>query len=372
MKKILIVFGTRPEAIKLAPVCIALRQNAFAEIYICNTGQQREMAEKTLSFFGLKSDFNFNVMQHNQTLLALQARLLEKFSQLLSEYIFDAIIVQGDTMSAFCGAMSGFNNQIPVFHVEAGLRSFSLSEPFPEEGLRQMLSRIASLHFVPTEAAEKNLKKENIVPAAICVTGNTVIDALFSLTAENFAMVENDLLKIGISPDKNKVLITVHRRENHGKRLEDILRAIQKIAEHFPSYQFILPVHPNPAVKERVEMKLAHCSNILLLPPLDYPHLCYLMKESVLILTDSGGIQEEAPVFGTPLIILREKTERSEGVENGCAVLVGSDPEKIFTVTCSYLQQQHTKHTFRNLYGDGKASKRIVKRIISYFSEKQT
>lgn len=369
MKKILVVFGTRPEAIKLAPVCIALRKNMQFETYICNTGQQRNLAEKTLSFFALKSDFNFDVMQDNQSLDALQARLLEKFSDLLSKYRFDAFIVQGDTMSAFCGALSGFNNKIPVFHIEAGLRSCSLSEPFPEEGLRQMLSRIASLHFASTEVAKMNLIRENIAEQMISVTGNTVIDALCSFTPERNSEAEKDLQKSGVNLEKKKVLITVHRRENHGERLDRILDAVQKIAKQFPEHQFIIPVHPNPAVKNNVMRKLAAYENILLLPSLDYPQLCYLMKDSVLILTDSGGIQEEAPTFGTPLIVLREKTERNEGVEKGCAILAGTEPEKIFTLARHYLQQTEKKHSIPNPYGDGNAAGKIVKRIISFFGE---
>ncbi len=367
-KTLLVVFGTRPEAIKLAPVCQFVRENPNFELLICNTGQQRDMAEKTLSFFALKSDYNLDVMQEAQTLFVLQARLLEKLSSLLTGQPVDGIIVQGDTMSAFCGALAGFYGRIPVFHVEAGLRSESLGEPFPEEGLRQMLSRITTLHFAPSAESEKNLLRENIASDRIFITGNTVIDALYSLAPDQDVNAASELEKAGMQPDVDKVLVTVHRRENHGTRLENIIKALQQIAQKYPQHQFILPVHPNPAVKERIQSELAACGNILLLPPLDYPQLCYLMKESVLILTDSGGIQEEAPTFGTPLVVLREKTERMEGVEKGCAFLAGADTEMICHLAEKFLSSPSKKRKKENPYGDGKAAEKIVAKLVDFYS----
>lgn len=370
--KILVVFGTRPEAIKLAPVCRKLKEASMFELYICNTGQQREMAEKTLSFFDLRSDYDLDVMTCSQTLPGLQARLLEKFSSLLAEENFDGIIVQGDTMSAFCGALAGFYGKIPVFHVEAGLRSSSLAEPWPEEGLRQMLTRIAVLHFASTSEAEKNLLRENIIRENIVVTGNTVIDALYSLSPEKYAEAERSLQRDhGISGEKKMVLVTVHRRENHGERLENILMAVIRLAEKYPEHVFILPVHPNPAVKEKVTGKLSSFSNIFLLPPLNYPVLCFLMKKSVLILTDSGGIQEEAPAFGTPVIVLREKTERQEGIEKGCAFLAGADCEKICLLAGKFLDGNGEKIVRENPYGDGNAAGRIVQKIMDFYTLEQ-
>ena len=367
-KKILVIFGTRPEAIKLAPVCLAVRKNPDLELLICNTGQQRDMAEKTLSFFCLKSDYDLDVMQQAQTLFDLQARLMEKLSSLLADQPVDGIIVQGDTMSAFCGALAGFYGRIPVFHVEAGLRSESLSEPFPEEGLRQMLSRITTLHFAPSAEAEKNLLRENIAADRIFITGNTVIDALYSLAPEQYVNAAAELEKAGMQPHVAKVLVTVHRRENHGPRLENIIRALQRIAQKYPQHQFILPVHPNPAVKERIRTEFASCGNMLLLSPLDYPQLCYLMKESVLILTDSGGIQEEAPTFGTPLVVLREKTERMEGVEKGCAFLAGADTEMICQLAEKFLSSPQEKSRKENPYGDGNAAEKIVAKLVDFYN----
>lgn len=371
MKKLLFIFGTRPEAVKLAPLILALQKSTELDLRICNTGQHREMAEKTLSFFSLRSDYNLNVMQQNQTLIALQARIMEKLSALLERECFDGIIVQGDTMSTYCGALTGYYCKIPVFHVEAGLRSASIDEPFPEEGLRQMITRIAALHFTPDHNAAKNLLKENIPQEKIVVTGNTVIDALCSLTPEHYSHAEKELLEYGVQPERKTVLATVHRRENHGERLEHILAALQHIAERFPEHQIVIPVHPNPAVKERVTEKLSPYKNILLLPPLDYPLLCFLMKHSALILTDSGGIQEEAPTFGTPILVMREKTERNEGVFRGCAILVGTETEKIFTTAEDFLLHPEKRYYGENPYGDGNASERILETIINFYNVEQ-
>lgn len=370
--KLLIIFGTRPEAVKLAPVCLAIQEKKEFSLTICNTGQQREMAEKALSFFELSSDIDLDVMQEAQSLFTLQNLLMEKLSRLLAERKYDGVIVQGDTMSAFCGALAAFYSKIPVFHVEAGLRSFSLAEPFPEEGLRRMLSSIASLHFASTSEAEKNLLEEKIEPENIFVTGNTVIDALYSLQDEKYAEAEKTLLEeYKIPLEKKKVLVTVHRRENHGERLENILKGISILAEKFSDHVFILPVHPNPAVKEKVFVRLSAFSNIFLLPPLEYPQLCFLMKNSSLILTDSGGIQEEAPAFSTPLIVLREKTERPEGIEKGCAVLAGADTEKIVALSEKILLHPEKRVVMENPYGDGKAAGRIMGKIIDFYAKEQ-
>ena len=373
MKTVLFVLGTRPEAIKLAPIILELKR--FPEkfdVKICNTEQQKELSNQTLSFFGLVADYNLDVMKPNQTLSELQARLLEKLSLLFDKNIFDATIVQGDTMSVFCGALASFYHKIPVFHVEAGLRSYNNFEPFPEEAIRQMVSRITDLHFVPTLTALCALEKENINSTQIVLTGNTVIDALNQLSQEAKDNACSFIDEYGIQLSDNLVLVTVHRRENHGERLQQILVAIKKIAKEFSTHQFVIPVHPNPNVKEKVYAALAEINNITLFPPLDYPVLVQLMQKAKLILTDSGGIQEEAPTFGTPLLVMRYETERTEGVEAGFAKLVGADENIIYEEAKKILSQSFEESRILNIknpYGDGFASKKIRQAMEEFLHE---
>ncbi len=373
MKRVLFVLGTRPEAIKLAPIILELKK--FPEkfdVKICNTEQQKELSNQTLSFFGLIADYNLDVMQANQTLSQLQARLLEKLSFLFSKHTFDVTLVQGDTMSVFCGALTSFYYKVPVFHVEAGLRSYNNFEPFPEEAIRQMVSRISNLHFVPTKTAFHALEKENINSKQIVLTGNTVIDALTQLSKEVIDTAYSFIQKSGIIISDKLVLITVHRRENHGERLDHILCAIKKLAEEFSDHQFIIPVHPNPNVKEKIYAVFCAIQNIILLEPLDYPVLVQLMQKAKLILTDSGGIQEEAPTFGTPLLVMRYETERNEGVQAGFAKLVGADENIIYEEAKKILSQSFAKSRILNIknpYGDGFASKRIREAMEEFLHE---
>lgn len=373
MKTILFILGTRPEAIKLAPIILELKKNSNKfNVKICNTEQQKELSNQTLLFFGLVADYNLDIMMPNQTLNELQAKLLEKLSLLFDENKFDATIVQGDTMSVFCGALTSFYYKIPVFHVEAGLRSYNNFEPFPEEAIRQMVSRITDLHFVPTKQAFGALEKENINKEKIILTGNTVIDSLSQLSQNVIDGACSFINKFGINLSDDLVLITVHRRENHGKRLEQILNVIKKLALEFSTHQFIIPVHPNPNVKEKVYTALDNIGNIILFPPLDYPVLVQLMQKAKLILTDSGGIQEEAPTFGTPLLVMRYETERNEGVDAGFAKLVGADENIIYKEAKRILSQSFQESRIidiQNPYGDGFASKRIRLAIEEYFHE---
>lgn len=363
MKTILLILGTRPEAIKLAPVAMALRKEAALRALVCNTGQQRELSAQALSFFGITANFSLDVMRPNQSLAETQSRILASLAGLYAGERVDATIVQGDTMTAFCGALASFYARVPVFHVEAGLRSYDLTEPFPEEALRQMISRVASLHFAPTAQAREWLLKEGIDGAKVIVTGNTVIDALACLPVDVLVEAERQLAAMGVALGGSLVLVTAHRRENHGDRLGRILGAITVLAREFPDHQFVVPVHPNPHVHGAVHAALDGLPNAVLTEPLDYPGMVCLMKAAKLVLTDSGGVQEEAPTFGAPILVLRYETERPEGVAAGFAKLVGADAPRIVAEARDVLAKPwpDTRILGENPYGDGQAAGRIAK-----------
>lgn len=370
MKNILFVFGTRPEVIKLAPVILELKK--FPEKYnviTCNTEQQKELSNQTLAYFGLNADLKLDCMRPNQSLSEVQTRILSALDNVFKTHAVDATIVQGDTMTVLCGALTSFYNKIPVFHVEAGLRSYDIFEPFPEEVMRQMTSRVAQLHFAPTEKNRQALLREDISDKKIHVVGNTVIDALFCLSDETLTLAKDFYKEKGITVDERLVLITAHRRENHGERIDTIIKAIAYLAEKYEDHTFVIPVHPNPNVKDKIHERLSKCSNIKLLTPLDYPYLVYLMKNAKLILTDSGGIQEEAPSFGCPTLVMRYETERQEGIDAGVSVLVGADYDKILTHSEAVLSKPkgETRLKAQNPYGDGTSSKKIEKIISEYF-----
>lgn len=370
-KNILVVFGTRPEVIKLAPVIIELRKYPQKyNVVICNTEQQKELSNQTLAYFDLKADINLDVMRPDQTLIGVQTRILSALDRVYSENNFDATIVQGDTMTVLCGALASFYNKIPVFHVEAGLRSYDIYEPFPEEVMRQMTTRVAELNFAPTEKNRQALLKENIDDAKIHVVGNTVIDALFCLSDETLKTAEKFYISNGINIDDKLVLITAHRRENHGERIDRIIDAIKYLVEKFTDHTFIIPVHPNPNVKIKIHERLGEYNNVKLLTPLDYPYLVYLMKNAKLILTDSGGIQEEAPSFGCPTLVMRYETERQEGIDAGVSTLVGADYEKIISLSEKILSDTwvNTRLKATNPYGDGTSAKQILDIMDKYFT----
>ncbi len=367
-KNILFVFGTRPEVIKLAPVILELKK--YPEDYniiICNTEQQKELSNQTLSYFGLKADINLDCMRENQSLAAVQSRILTTLDKIFNENKIDATIVQGDTITVLTGSLVSFYYKIPVFHVEAGLRSYDIYEPFPEEVMRQMTSRVAQLHFSPTETNKKALLREDIDENKISVVGNTVIDALFCLSNETMEKAKKFFdFKIDL---EKLVLITVHRRENHGERIDRILNAISYLAKKYSDHTFILPVHPNPNVKDKVYAALDTFDNVHLLPPLDYPNLVYLMKNAKLILTDSGGIQEEAPSFGCPTLVMRYETERQEGIDAGVSILVGADYDKIVSESMQILNNDKTETRLKaqNPYGTGDSALKIERLIREYF-----
>lgn len=366
MKNILVVLGTRPEVIKLAPIILELRkQPDIYNVIVCNTEQQKELSNQTLNYFGLKADINLDCMRHNQTLAEVQIRILDGLNKVFQENKIDATFVQGDTMTVLCGSLISFYNKVPLYHVEAGLRSYNLFEPFPEEAVRQMSGRIADIHFAPTETNKEALLKENIDSKKIHVVGNTVIDALHCLSVETMQNAKQFFIDKNIIVDDKIVLVTVHRRENHGERLNKIIQAIYDLAIKYNNHLFVIPVHPNPNVKEKIYDTLSSLSNVKLLDPLDYPNLVYLMKNAKLILTDSGGIQEEAPTFGCPTLVMRYETERKEGVIAGVSVLVGADEDKIINYASKILDNDFasTRLKVQNPYGDGKSAQRIIKTI---------
>lgn len=371
-KNILFVFGTRPEVIKLAPVILELKKYPDKyNVIICNTEQQKELSNQTLAYFNLKADINLDCMRPNQSLAEVQSRILTALDSVFSEKEIDATVVQGDTMTVLCGALASFYRKIPVFHVEAGLRSYDIYEPFPEEVMRQMTSRVAELNFAPTEKNKNALLKEDISEKKIYVTGNTVIDALFCLSEDTMNVASEFYKEKGIPVDDKVVLITAHRRENHGERINRILDAIEHLVNKYQDHHFIIPVHPNPNVKDKIHSRLEKYSNVYLLKPLDYPYLVYLMKNAKLILTDSGGIQEEAPSFGCPTLVMRYETERQEGIDAGVSVLVGADYDKIVNLSCEILDKTKSDSRLKaqNPYGTGNSSKKIEEIISKYFNE---
>ncbi len=366
-KKIMVVAGTRPEAVKMSPIMLELMKTPGAEPILCLTGQHREMLDQTLTVFGLKGDIDLNLMTKAQTLSHITSSILTGMDEVLKKVHPDWILIQGDTTTVMASALAAFYNEIKVGHVEAGLRSGNKWAPFPEEINRKVAGIVADLNFCPTIQAKENLLKEN-VPEKICyVTGNTVIDALHYTAALPFKLEGSPLEDIPFGK-KQIITMTAHRRENIGKPLEDICSAVLKIAETFKdSIHIVYPVHLNPAVRDIVFPRLGHTENITLLDPLDYLPMVQLMKRSKLILTDSGGLQEEAPGLGIPVLVLREVTERPEGIATGNVRLVGSDPEKIFNETSKLLTNEADwkgMSTAVNPYGDGKSAARIVKLVM--------
>ncbi len=369
-KNILVVFGTRPEVIKLAPVIIELRKHDSYNVIVCNTEQQKELSNQTLEYFGLKADINLDCMRPNQSLAEVQSRILLGLEKVFAENKIDATIVQGDTMTVLTGSLVSFYNKVPVFHVEAGLRSYDIYEPFPEEVMRQMTSRVAQLHFAPTEKNKQALLAEGIDENKITVTGNTVIDALFCLSDEVIEKSANFFKEQNINVNDKLVLVTAHRRENHGERIDRIIKAIYDLSTKYPDHEFVIPVHPNPNVKNKIHSALENVQNVHLLTPLDYPYLVYLMKNAKLILTDSGGIQEEAPTFGCPTLVMRYETERQEGIDAGVSTLVGAEYDKIMQLSEEVLSKDKSlsRLTAQNPYGIGNSAQIIEDLIRKYFN----
>jgi len=367
MTRVSVIFGTRPEAIKLSPLILGMRGHDTLEPHVCVTGQHREMLDQVLDVFGVVPDVDLHLMQPNQTLAGLTSRAIEAIDRYLEEYRPDLVLVQGDTTTVFCATLSAFYRHIPVGHVEAGLRTGNMQSPWPEEANRVLVSRLASLHFAPTERSKQNLLYEGVLPETVYVTGNTVIDALLYAVQR---VRESPRAIPGLpasvadpSSGGRLVLITGHRRENFGEGLNAICQAILTLARDFPSVDFVYPVHLNPSVREPVYRLLSGSSNIYLTEPLDYLAFVALMDRATLILTDSGGVQEEAPSLGKPVLVLRDTTERPEALDAGTARLVGTDSRRIVAETRRLLADNAAcaaMSAMSNPYGDGQASGRII------------
>lgn len=364
-KKVICVAGTRPEAIKMAPVILALKQEAWSDVKVLATAQHRQMLDQVLEFFDIEPDIDLDIMRPNQTLAGLTARLLLAIDEVLEAEKPDVVLVQGDTTTVMTVALACFYRRIPIGHVEAGLRTWDIQNPFPEEANRVIAGKLAKWHFAPTEGARQNLLKEGIAESDVLVTGNTVIDALL--------MTASRPLETAIPLDDNKrlVMVTSHRRENFGKPFRDICEALKTLAERNPDVQFLYPVHPNPNVKDVAHEILGPISNFILCEPLDYAPFVAAMKRAHLILTDSGGVQEEAPALGKPVLVLRDETERPEAVEQGVVKLVGPNYENIVREAQRLLDDAGAyKEMARGVspYGDGLASKRITETLREFFS----
>jgi len=369
MKKILIVFGTRPEAIKMAPLVLALKQQTQFKTEVCVTAQQREMLDQVLHLFAITPDYDLNIMKHNQGLADITSGVLSGMQAVIAQAKPDIVLVHGDTSTTFAAALAAFYEKVAVGHIEAGLRTGDIYAPWPEEMNRSLVGRIATYHYAPTEKSAQNLRLENIAEKNIIITGNTVIDALLEVVkrlksdqtltqelAQKFDFIESD---------KKLILVTGHRRENFGNSFEQICFALKEIADR-GDVQIVYPVHLNPNVQEPVKRLLANHPQIKLIDPLEYLPFIYLMTQAHVILTDSGGIQEEAPSLGKPVLVMRDTTERPEAVEAGTVLLVGSDRQKIVAETNKLLDsnQHYEKMAMaHNPYGDGKACQRIIEQL---------
>jgi UDP-N-acetylglucosamine 2-epimerase (non-hydrolysing) len=369
MIRVLSVFGTRPEAIKMAPVVQAL-QNApdRFESVVCVSAQHRTMLDQVLEVFGLQADHDLDLMIAGQSPAGITARVLERLPPLLRQIRPDVLLVQGDTMTSFAAAFAAYLERIPSGHVEAGLRTGDRYQPFPEEMNRVLTTRLASIHFAPTAQARAALLKEGIPAADVHLTGNTVIDALLQTIRPNYSFRSPQLSSL--DPTRRLVLITTHRRESFGAPLQSTCAAIRELGKRHPDLQFVLPVHPNPEVKATVERLLCDLPGMHLIEPVDYVEFVHLMNRAYLVLTDSGGIQEEAPSLGKPVLVLREVTERPEGIEAGTAIVVGTDRDRIVSVASKLLTSRDAYQRMAsavNPYGDGLASGRIVAALAERF-----
>jgi len=356
-KKLMVVVGTRPEAIKLAPVIIEAERVGKFDVCVVGTGQHREMLDQMIRQFNLRIDIDLNIMKPDQSLCDVTTSALEGLYQVTGEQQPDCVIVQGDTTTTFCGALAASYHHVPVAHVEAGLRTYDRRHPFPEEANRCLTTQLSDFHFAPTSASRDHLIHEGILPERVWVTGNTAIDALHITLAEADANLD-------ASSGLRTILLTAHRRENHGKPMERICAAILRIIERFSDVRVVFPVHLSPRVRRTIDPMLGGHERIELIEPLDYSAFVMAMNQAYMILTDSGGVQEEAPSLGKPVLILREVTERPEAMEAGTAIAVGADEERIVTETARLLEDQahyRAMSEAKNPYGDGTAAKQIIR-----------
>ncbi|MCH7385323.1 UDP-N-acetylglucosamine 2-epimerase (non-hydrolyzing) [Acinetobacter dispersus] len=372
MKKVLLVFGTRPEAIKMAPLALKLQQfHQDFETKVCVTGQHRQMLDQVLELFDLKPDFDLNLMKPGQTLSDVTSGVLKGLEQVFEQWTPDLILVHGDTATTFAAALAAYYHKIKVGHVEAGLRTGDLYSPWPEEANRQLTGVLANYHFAPTQSSYNNLIQEHVNPDHIIVTGNTVIDALLQVkhkVEQDQSLIDQFQQKFSfLDADKKLILVTGHRRENFGQGFLNICQALGNLAKKYPDIQIVYPVHLNPNVQQPVNALLADIDNIYLIAPQDYLPFVYLMNRSYLILTDSGGIQEEAPSLGKPVLVMRDTTERPEAVEAGTVRLVGTDIATIAESVTELIENPDFYNEMaaaHNPYGDGRACQQIIQFLI--------
>ena len=368
-KKIITIFGTRPEAIKMAPLIKELEKREEIESKVCVTAQHREMLDQVLELFDIKPDFDLNIMETKQTLTGITNKVLEGLEEVFKEEKPDMILVHGDTTTTFAGSLAAFYQQIKVGHVEAGLRTFNKYFPFPEEMNRKLTGSLADLHFAPTKGSKENLLREGIKESDIYITGNTVIDAMKHTVEKNYIFENDELNNIDFS--KKVIMITAHRRENWGEGIQNICIALNKIVEQNSDVELVYLVHLNPVVKDVVFERLGGKDRIHLLSPLDTKETHNLMNKSFMVMTDSGGLQEEAPHLGKPVLVLRDVTERPEAVEAGTVKLVGTDIDQIVNEANELIRNPEAYFKMSksiNPYGDGIASRRIVEAILKYFN----
>lgn len=370
-KKIAVVFGTRPEAIKMAPVILELNKlNEFFETLVIVTAQHREMLDQVLDVFKIKPDYDLNIMKKNQTLSDITSEILMGIEDIYKMERPDMVLVHGDTTTSFSAALAAYYQRIPIGHVEAGLRTYDHDNPFPEEGNRQLIDNIAELFFVPTEETRLNLIKENKNKASISVTGNTVIDAIHY--TKNLT-VNDPIINLMDSKSHQKwVLLTMHRRENIGSPMSNVFESVVELTKKHSEIEFVIPIHLNPIVQNLAKEVLGNNKRIHLIKPLDVDVFHQVINKSYLILTDSGGLQEEAPALNKPVLVLRNKTERPEGLKSGTLKLIGTEKETVITQVSNLINDEmeyHRMATSENPYGDGTASERIIKEVLNYFGE---
>lgn len=366
MIKVMSIFGTRPEAIKMAPLVKELESRKEIKSIVCVTAQHREMLDQVLATFNITPDYDLNIMKQGQTLGDVTTRALNGLEEVIKEVKPDIVLVHGDTTTTFAGALAAFYNQVAIGHVEAGLRTYDKYSPFPEEMNRQMVDRMTDMYFAPTEISKANLLKENIEESKIYITGNTAIDAMATTVDENYNHKELNWIK----ENEKMILLTAHRRENLGEPMRNIFKGIKRIIDEFNDVKVIYPIHMNPKVREVANEIFADCDRVKLIEPLEVFDFHNFQNKSYLILTDSGGIQEEAPSLGKPVLVLRDTTERPEGIKAGTLKLVGTDEEVIYQETKKLLtnKEEYNKMSkASNPYGDGHASKYIVDAIINKF-----
>jgi len=359
-KKLMFVFGTRPEVSKLAPVIFEARKNPSFDVILVSTGQHREMLDQMLKVFNIIPDIDLQIMEEKQSLSTITSKGIKEIEPVIVRYKPDMVIVQGDTATAFLSGLVAFYNFIPIAHIEAGLRSYDIYNPFPEEVYRRFISVIATVNFAPTQRAKGNLIREGVKEDTIIVTGNTIVDAV--------EWISRDIPIF--NSDKKVILVTAHRRENWGAPIEELVLAIKDLISRFPDIKFIIPLHKNPIVRAPFIKTFSKEPQVELVEPLDYPSLIGIMKNSYIVLTDSGGIQEEAPTFGKPVLVLRETTERPEGIERGVAKLIGMNRENIILNVTRLLTDESyylSMSKAGNPYGDGRAAQRIIKGIQYFF-----